>query len=56
MSEWSIRLARTEDGEAFHENEENAAELLRTEPSLAAVEMPPSASAKPRCLATGAAP
>ena len=45
MSAYSIRLARPEDAEAFHAIEEDAAHLLREEPSLAGTVIPPSASA-----------
>lgn len=46
MSDFSIRLARAEDAEAFHEVEEDAASLLREEPSLEGVPVPPSESAE----------
>lgn len=46
MSNFSIRLARIEDAEAFHRVEEDAAGLLREEPSLAGVPVPPSTSAE----------
>ena len=45
MSGYSIRLARAEDAEAFHEVEEDAASLLRDEPSLDGIPVPPSESA-----------
>jgi predicted N-acetyltransferase YhbS len=45
MSGYSIRLARPEDAEAFHLVEEDAAVLLREEPSLAGTVIPPTASA-----------
>ena len=58
MSDWSLRLARAEDAESFYEVEDDAAELLRHEPSLAGIPVPPSTSAaeyrkligKGRCL------
>ena len=46
MSDFSIRLARAEDAEAFHRVEEDAAALLREEPSLAGIPVPPSTSAE----------
>ncbi|MEE4200772.1 GNAT family N-acetyltransferase [Erythrobacter sp.] len=46
MSDFSIRLARREDAEAFHAVEEDAAGLLREEPSLAGIPVPPSTSAE----------
>ncbi|MEL6876546.1 MAG: GNAT family N-acetyltransferase [Pseudomonadota bacterium] len=45
MSEWSLRLARPDDAEAFHWVEEDAAQLLVEEPSLAGIPVPPSRSA-----------
>ncbi len=45
MSDWSLRLARSEDAEAFHSVEEDAAQLLIEEPSLAGIPVPPSRSA-----------
>lgn len=42
MSDFSIRLARAEDAEAYHEVEEDAAQLLADEPSLAGLPVPPS--------------
>lgn len=45
MSAYRIRLARAEDAEAFHRVEEDAASLLRDEPSLAGTVIPPTASA-----------
>ncbi|WP_298301002.1 GNAT family N-acetyltransferase [uncultured Erythrobacter sp.] len=42
MSDFSIRLARAEDAEAYHEVEEDAAQLLAEEPSLAGIPVPPS--------------
>lgn len=45
MSEWHIRLARKDDAEAFHQVEEDAATLLREEPSLEGIPVPPSSSA-----------
>lgn len=58
MSQFSIRLARPEDAEAFHSVEEDAATLLAEEPSLKGIPVPPSGSAddyrktiaKGRCL------
>ena len=44
MSEFHIRLAKLSDAEAFHEVEEDAARLLREEPSLEGVTIPPSSS------------
>ncbi|MFL0355630.1 GNAT family N-acetyltransferase [Erythrobacter sp. GH1-10] len=43
--DWSLRLARPEDAEAFHTVEEDAARLLADEPSLAGLPIPPSNSA-----------
>ena len=45
MSGYRLRLARREDAEAFHRVEDNAASLLREEPSLAGTVIPPIASA-----------
>lgn len=45
MSAYHIRLARPGDAEAFHLVEEDAAGLLREEPSLADTIIPPTASA-----------
>ena len=45
MSAYRIRLARKDDAEAFHRVEEDAASLLREEPSLAGTVIPPTASA-----------
>ena len=45
MSAYRIRLARPEDAEAFHAVEEDAAVLLREEPSLSGTVIPPTASA-----------
>ena len=45
MSGYRIRLARPEDAEAFHRVEEDAAGLLRNEPSLAGTVIPPTTSA-----------
>jgi len=42
MSDFSIRLARTQDAQAYFEVEEDAAQLLANEPSLAGVPIPPS--------------
>lgn len=58
MSDWSLRLARPEDAAAFHEVEEDAATLLREEPTLQGIPVPPSTPAeeyrkliaKGRCL------
>ena len=46
MSDFAIRLARPEDAAGFHEVEEDAATLLREEPSLAGIPVPPSESAE----------
>ena len=46
MSDFAIRLARAEDAAGFHEVEEDAATLLREEPSLAGIPVPPSESAE----------
>ena len=43
---WSLRLARAEDAEAFFEVEEDASELLKNEPSLAGIPVPPSRDAQ----------
>lgn len=61
--DWSIRLAHPDDAAAFHAVENDAAELLREEPSLAGVPVPPSTSvqdyrrliARGRCLSALAA-
>ena len=45
MSAYRIRLARLEDAAAFHLVEDDAASLLREEPSLAGTVIPPTASA-----------
>jgi predicted N-acetyltransferase YhbS len=45
MSGYRIRLARAEDAEAFHQVEEDAASLLREEPSLAGTVISPTAPA-----------
>ncbi|MXO91822.1 GNAT family N-acetyltransferase [Pontixanthobacter aquaemixtae] len=45
MSDWSLRLARREDAESFHAVEDDAASLLREEPSLTGIPVPPSTSA-----------
>lgn len=42
MSGYRIRLARPEDAAAFHDVEEDAAGLLREEPSLAGTVIPPA--------------
>ncbi len=44
MTAYRIRLARAEDAEAFHLIEDDAASLLREEPSLAETVIPPTAS------------
>lgn len=57
MSDWSLRLARPEDAAAFHAVEEDGT-LLREEPSLHGIPVPPSTTAeeyrkliaKGRCL------
>lgn len=41
MSSWSLRLARTDDAEAFHAVEIDAAGLLLDHPSLAGIDLPP---------------
>ena len=46
MSDFSIRLARPEDAEGFHDVEEDAARLLAEEPSLQGLPVPPSRSAE----------
>lgn len=46
MSAYRIRLARPDDAEAFHAVEEDAAGLLREDPSLAGTVIPPTASAE----------
>jgi len=45
MTDFTIRLARPEDAEAFHTVEEDAADLLRQEPSLQDITIPPSSDA-----------
>jgi predicted N-acetyltransferase YhbS len=45
VSGYRIRLARPEDAEAFHLVEDDAAGLLRDEPSLVGTVIPPTASA-----------
>ena len=45
MTDWSLRLARPEDADAFHRVEEDAAKLLVNEPSLEGIPVPPSRSA-----------
>ena len=42
MSDFAIRLARPDDAEDFHRVEDDAATLLREEPSLADIPIPPS--------------
>jgi N-acetylglutamate synthase-like GNAT family acetyltransferase len=44
MSPPDIRRAKVKDAQAFHRVEEDAAALLRTEPSLAGITIPPSRS------------
>jgi ribosomal protein S18 acetylase RimI-like enzyme len=44
VSGWSLRLARAEDAEAFHLVEDDAASLLREEPSFAGTVIPPTNS------------
>lgn len=44
-TEWSLRLARREDAEAYSEVEEDAARLLRADPRLADIELPASRNA-----------
>lgn len=44
MSAYRIRLARPDDATAFHLVEDDAASLLREEPSLAGTVIPPTAS------------
>ena len=46
MSDFSIRLARPDDADAFHRVEEDAVALLADEPSLAGIPVPPSRSAE----------
>ena len=46
MTEWSLRLARKSDAQAFHDVEEDAAGLLRSEPLLENIPIPPSTSAE----------
>jgi N-acetylglutamate synthase-like GNAT family acetyltransferase len=46
MSEFSIRLAQPEDAAAFHMVEEDAATLLKEEPSLQGIRVPPSGTAE----------
>ncbi|MEM6475167.1 MAG: GNAT family N-acetyltransferase [Pseudomonadota bacterium] len=45
MTEWSLRLARKDDAQAFHEIEEDAAVLFQSEPLLDGIPIPPSTSA-----------
>lgn len=45
MTDWRIRLSRAEDAAGFHRVEEDAASLLREEPSLAGIDLPPSGTA-----------
>jgi GNAT superfamily N-acetyltransferase len=44
MSGFTLRLAQPGDAEAYHRVEEDAADLLREEPSLAGLPIPPTAS------------
>lgn len=44
--EWSLRLAQPDDAQAFHDVENDAAQLLTNEPSLAGIPVPPSRSAE----------
>jgi ribosomal protein S18 acetylase RimI-like enzyme len=46
LRDWSLRLARAEDAEGFHAVEDDAAQLLANEPSLAGLPVPPSRSAE----------
>jgi GNAT superfamily N-acetyltransferase len=46
MSGFTLRLAQPGDAESFHRVEDDAADLLRDEPSLAGVPIPPTASAE----------
>ena len=46
MTGFSIRLAKPEDADCFHLVEEDAASLLREEPSLQGIPVPPSGSAE----------
>jgi GNAT superfamily N-acetyltransferase len=46
MTEFSIRLARPEDADAFRRTEEDASTLLHEEPSLEGVPIPESQSAE----------
>ncbi len=46
MSDFSIRLASAKDAEGFHRVEEDAATLLKKEPSLKGIPVPPSSSAE----------
>ncbi|MCH2486651.1 MAG: GNAT family N-acetyltransferase [Erythrobacter sp.] len=45
-SDWSLRLARVDDASAFHEVEEDAAQILRDAPELAGIAVPPSRGAE----------
>lgn len=45
MSDFSIRLARAEDAQAFHRVEEDAAALFAGEPAMKGIPIPPSTSA-----------
>ncbi len=45
MNGFSIRLARVDDAQSFHDVEEDAATLLAEEPTLAGVPVPPSTPA-----------
>ncbi len=46
MISFSIRLARAQDAQVFHEVEEDAARLLADDPSLEGIPVPPSRSAE----------
>lgn len=46
MRDWRIRLARIGDADGFHAVEEDAAALLREEPSLNGIPVPPSRTAE----------
>lgn len=43
-ADWSLRLAKPDDADAFYHVEEDAAALLRDEPSLSGIPVPPSRS------------
>ncbi len=46
ITDWTLRLARADDADAMHAVEDDAASLLREEPSLAGIPLPPSTSAE----------